>query len=237
MLNHSQRTMTLLPSIVADPSGSRPHQPLILVQSSVSQTCLPVLRTLIQPAKRPAQTLLFCFLYPPASLIADWPNTSNGSLKVFDYTGQVPGYDEVQNSRDEILTAVRSGQSTLKGEDERCSPQTVPPGSLHVIIDSVDTLATDLASNSQTYKFIKSLLSLITSRSRMCNNIDIPALSHHVRHRTVCVGSASSSLSFTADIDTDPSLGNSDTHNRPPSIPAYSSLIIVPHTSATCWAS
>ncbi|KAG8219852.1 hypothetical protein J3R82DRAFT_830 [Butyriboletus roseoflavus] len=114
------------------------------------QTCLPVLRSLIQPAKRPAQTLLFCFLYPPASLIADWPNISNGSLKVFDYTEQVPGYDEAQDSRDEILAAVRSAI----------------PGSLHVIIDSIDTLATDVASNSQTYKFIKSLLSLITSRSQ-----------------------------------------------------------------------
>ncbi|KAH0838342.1 hypothetical protein J3R83DRAFT_6621 [Lanmaoa asiatica] len=143
--------MALLPSIVVDPSGSCPHQPLILVQSSTSQTCLPVLRSLIRPAKRPAQTLLFCFLYPPTSLIADWPNILNDSLKVFDYTEQVPGYDETYNSRDDILATVRSA---------------VPPGSLHVIIDSVDTLATDLASNSQTYKFIKSLLSLITSRSQ-----------------------------------------------------------------------
>ena len=95
---------------VADPSSSRPHQPLILVQSSVSQTCLPVLRSLIRPSKRPAQTLLFCFLYPPASLIAGWPNSSGDSLKAFDYTEQVPGYDEIHNSCNEILAIVRSGQ-------------------------------------------------------------------------------------------------------------------------------
>jgi elongator complex protein 5 len=159
--------MALLPSIVADPSGLRPHQPLILVQSSTSQTCLPVLYSLIQPAKRPARTLLFCFLYPPTSLIADRPNTSSDSLKVFDYTGRIPGYDETHDSRDEILAAVRSGQYILEGGDERCSSQTAPPGSLHVIVDSVDTLATDLASNSQTYKFIRSLLNIITSRSRV----------------------------------------------------------------------
>jgi len=110
----------------------RPHQPLILVQSSTSQTCLPVLYSLIQPAKHR-------------------PNTSSDSLKVFDYTGRIPGYDETHDSRDEILAAVRSA----------------PPGSLHVIVDSVDTLATDLASNSQTYKFIRSLLNIITSRSRV----------------------------------------------------------------------
>lgn len=58
--------------------------------------------------------------------------------------------------------------SNSQGKDIlwRYSLQAVPPGSLHVIIDSVDTLATDLASDSQTYKFIRSLLSLITSRSR-----------------------------------------------------------------------
>ncbi|KAF8445989.1 hypothetical protein L210DRAFT_3392180 [Boletus edulis BED1] len=140
--------MVLLPSIVADPSGVRPHQPLILLQSSASQTCLPVLRNLIQPAG--VHTLLFCLLYPPTSLVANWPNTSNGSLKVFDYTERVLGYSETHDSRDEILATVRSA----------------PPGSLHVIIDSADTLATDLASDSQTYKFIKSLLGLITSRSQ-----------------------------------------------------------------------
>ncbi|KAG6381215.1 hypothetical protein JVT61DRAFT_5618 [Boletus reticuloceps] len=103
--------MVLLPSIVTDPSGLRPHQPLILVQSSASQTCLPVLRNLIQPAGHPVQTLLFCLLYPPTSLVANWPNTSNnGSLKVFDYTERVPGYNETHDSRDEILAAVHSGQ-------------------------------------------------------------------------------------------------------------------------------
>jgi len=115
VLVHSQLAMALLPFTVADPSGSRPHQPLILVQSSASQTCLPVLRNLIQPAKCPAQALLFCFLYPPTSLIADWPNVSNGSLKVFDYTERIPGYDETRDSRNEILVAVRSGQETLEG--------------------------------------------------------------------------------------------------------------------------
>lgn len=116
LLNRSQFTMALLPFTVTDPSGSRPHQPLILVQSSASQTCLPVLRNLIQPAKRPGQTLLFCFLYPPTSLIADQPNVSNGSLTVFDYTARIPGYDETRDSCNEILVAVRSGQETLQVE-------------------------------------------------------------------------------------------------------------------------
>lgn len=124
----SQCTMALLPSIVADPGGLRPHQPLILVQSSAAQTCLPVLCSLIQPAESPAKTLLFCFLYPPTSLIPDWPNTSNDSLKVFDYTERVPGYDETRESRDEILAAVRSGQYTLGGGRQAILIANSPPG-------------------------------------------------------------------------------------------------------------
>lgn len=141
--------MALLPSIIANPTNSRPHQPLVIVQSSASQTCLPVLRRLIRPAKLPTQTLLFCFLYPPASLIKGWPDTSDESLKAFDYTERIPRYNVSHDSRDEILAAVSSA----------------PLGSLNVIIDSVDTLASDLASDSQTYRFMRSLLNTITSRS------------------------------------------------------------------------
>lgn len=101
--------MALLPSVV-DSNGSRPHHPFIIAQSSASQTCLPVLRSLIQQANCPAHTLLFCCLNPPTSLIADWPNTSNGTLQVFDYTDRVPGFDEIRDLRDEILDVVRSGK-------------------------------------------------------------------------------------------------------------------------------
>ncbi|KIJ68390.1 hypothetical protein HYDPIDRAFT_106584 [Hydnomerulius pinastri MD-312] len=141
--------MALLPSIIASPTIPRPHQPLVILQSSASQTCLPVLRRLILPTKPPSQILLFCFLYPPPSLIRDWPNVSDESPKVFDYTERIPGYDAWSDSCDEILAVVGAA----------------PPGSLNVIIDSVDTLASDLRSGSQTFGFIKTLLDLITSRS------------------------------------------------------------------------
>jgi elongator complex protein 5 len=160
--------MALLPSIIANPTNSRPHQPLVIVQSSASQTCLPVLRRLIRPAKLPTQTLLFCFLYPPASLIKGWPDTSDESLKAFDYTERIPRYNVSHDSRDEILAAVSSG---LGPSDVRVQTlilaSTAPLGSLNVIIDSVDTLASDLASDSQTYRFMRSLLNTITSRSRV----------------------------------------------------------------------
>ncbi|KIK82929.1 hypothetical protein PAXRUDRAFT_14649 [Paxillus rubicundulus Ve08.2h10] len=158
--------MALLPSIIDSPTNTRPHQPLVIVQSSVSQTCLPVLRRLIQPAKLPTQTLVFCLLYPPASLIKGWPDTSDESIKAFDYTERIPRYNVSHDSRDETLAAVSSGRGPFDvGVQMLILASTAPLGPLNVFIDSVDTLVSDLASDSQTYRFIRSLLNMITSRS------------------------------------------------------------------------
>ncbi|KAF9241321.1 hypothetical protein BU15DRAFT_87243 [Melanogaster broomeanus] len=146
--------MALLSSIITNPASSRPHQPLVIVQSSASQTCLPVLRRLIQPAKLPTQTLLFCFLYPPAALLRGWPNTSDESQKAFDYTERIPGYNAAHDSRDEILAAVGSA----------------PFGSLNVILDSTSR------PTLRSYRFIRALLNLITSRPRTPLGPDTPPL-------------------------------------------------------------
>ncbi|KAH7883639.1 hypothetical protein F5I97DRAFT_1560138 [Phlebopus sp. FC_14] len=142
--------MPLLP-VIASPTSSRPHQPLVVLQSSVSQTCLPVLRRFIQPTNPPSRTFLFCFLYPPSALTRDWSDTSDvhGSLQVFDWTERIPGYTVASDPREDVLTAVGSA----------------PAGSIHVVIDSVDTLASDIGSDSQTYRLLKALLDMISSRT------------------------------------------------------------------------
>ncbi|KAI6007386.1 hypothetical protein EDD15DRAFT_2525536 [Pisolithus albus] len=133
--------MSRLASIIANPSD------LVILQSSVSQTCLPILRQILKPAQRPSRTLLFSFLYPPSSLVENL--TSDTSLiSIFDYTERIPGYDTWTDSRQDTLEAIRSA----------------PPGPLSVVIDSVDTLASDISSDSQTFKFIRALLTLISSR-------------------------------------------------------------------------
>ncbi|KAG1757528.1 hypothetical protein EDB19DRAFT_1657786 [Suillus lakei] len=139
--------MSLLSSITNNPTGLKPHQPLIILQSSSAQTCYPILRNLISNFRPATQTLLFCFLHPPSSLtnIDEAPN-----ITTFDFTGRIPGYDDPWCSpQDEILARVNS----------------VPPGSLNVIIDSVDTLTSDLGSTPKAYKFIRTLLELVTTRS------------------------------------------------------------------------
>ncbi|KAG2120954.1 uncharacterized protein F5147DRAFT_741810 [Suillus discolor] len=139
--------MSLLSSIINNPTGLKPHQPLIILQSSSAQTCYPILRNLISNFRPTTQTLLFCFLHPPSSLINvdEAPN-----IIAFDFTERIPGYDDSWcGPQDEILARINSA----------------PPGSLNVIIDSVDTLTSDLGSTPKTYKFIRTLLGLITTRS------------------------------------------------------------------------
>lgn len=139
--------MSLLSSIISNPTGLKPHQPLIILQSSSAQTCYPILRNLISNFRQATQTLLFCFLHPPSNLtnVDEAPN-----ITTFDFTGRIPGYDDLWcGPQDEILARVNS----------------VPPGSLNVIIDSVDTLASDLGSAPKAYKFIRTLLGLVTTRS------------------------------------------------------------------------
>jgi elongator complex protein 5 len=156
----------LLPSIIAN--SQRPHHPFCLLQSSSAQSCLQVLRSVInhRSHKNTTRLILLCFLHPSLSLLDE---TKQGhQIEVHDYTDKVPGYDDFgTDPRDDILLAVKAGEYTdrsfhLSSSLNRSPP--APPGSLDIIIDSVDTLASDLGSPSQTYKFLFSLISLIRAR-------------------------------------------------------------------------
>ncbi|KAG2366575.1 hypothetical protein BDR07DRAFT_1449295 [Suillus spraguei] len=152
--------MSLLSSIVNNPTGLKPHQPLIILQSSSAQTCYPILRNLILNFRSTTQTLLFCFLQSPSNLINvdEAPN-----IIAFDFTGRIPRYDDPWcNPQDEILARINS----------------VPTGSLNVIIDSVDTLTSDLGSTPKAYKFIRTLLGLVTTRSAIVTHIASAYLTH-----------------------------------------------------------
>jgi len=137
------------------PNSQRSHQPFILLQSSIAQSCLPVLRKIInnEPhkiASKQIHTLLLCFLQPPSRLIDDSNLLSrSGKIDVLDYTDKIPGYDDSWTDPcEDILRAVRAAS----------------PGPLNVVIDSVDTLASDLGSTSQTYRFLHNIISLIRAR-------------------------------------------------------------------------
>ena len=97
-----------------------PFHALLLLQSSTAQTCLPVLRAVVQQtADRARETLvLFCFLYPPSSFL-DPSRPRADHVRIVDRTANVPGYDDAYESekewiaalKSEILETVRSGMS------------------------------------------------------------------------------------------------------------------------------
>ena len=97
----------LLPSIFAN--AQRPHSPYILIQSSIAQTCIPVLRRLVnrQPGSKRVLTMLICFLYSPASLCEGKPDTTD----ILDYTSSIPGYvTGCEEPRKAILEAAKAGE-------------------------------------------------------------------------------------------------------------------------------
>ncbi|KAK0233172.1 hypothetical protein IW262DRAFT_55888 [Armillaria fumosa] len=123
---------------------------LVILQSSVAQSSLPLFRKVIgpSPGKKGQETLLFCFLHLPSSLI----NGDASGLTVYDRIASVPGYDDSWiDPKDFISNTV-----------ENC-----PSQQLHVVIDSVDTLLSDIGSVAESYTFLRGLLSKLSARSSL----------------------------------------------------------------------
>ena len=70
---------------------SRPHFPLIILESSLVQSSLPVLRAFANDRDATTYVLLYSLLYPPSTLVE---NLSREGLSVVDRTTEVPGYSD-----------------------------------------------------------------------------------------------------------------------------------------------
>jgi elongator complex protein 5 len=91
--------------------ASRPHFPLIVLESSLVQSSLPVLRALVSSEDATTHVLLFSLLYPPSTL-AGVPPRGEG-LCIVDRTAEVPGYSETYTDLAEsILNRVKQGRTT-----------------------------------------------------------------------------------------------------------------------------
>ena len=85
----------------------RPHLPLILLESSLVQSCLPVLRAFVNDRDATTHVMIFYLLYPPSALADD---TCREGLHVIDRTAQVPGYAGTNpDLAESILNSVRQG--------------------------------------------------------------------------------------------------------------------------------
>lgn len=150
--------------------SSHPNQQFVLLQSSVPQSSLPLLRHLIARGNS-VKKLLFCFLHSPPSLVAD---SAASNVQVHDYLDNVPGYtNSWSDPFPRILKDVEAGQCVhdtiicLQRNNVAAMPPEPASLPIEVIIDSVDTLLEDNGSPSETYKFLRSLMALISARSSM----------------------------------------------------------------------
>jgi len=125
---------------------SHPHFPLVVLESSLVQSCLPVLRAFVNNRDTTTHVLFFSLLYPPSTLAIGPPREG---LYIVDRTAEVPGYSEIPSDHaDAILNRVRQA----------------PDGPLTVVIDSADVLCADLESPSKSYALIATLLSDLSPR-------------------------------------------------------------------------
>jgi elongator complex protein 5 len=86
---------------------SRPHFPFVVLESSLVQSSLPVLRAFVGSQDATTHVLLFSLLYPPSTL-AGVPRREG--LHVVDRTADVPGYSETSDDLAEfILNRVKQG--------------------------------------------------------------------------------------------------------------------------------
>jgi len=141
----------LLPSIIAN--STRPPQSFIIAQSSTSHSCLPLVQGLLTASldRKNTSVFLFCFLYAPSSLTKSRSPSGLDNLHVFDWTYKVPGYDDATSDPLKDLTTVIAEVDT--------------PGSIDVIVDSIDTLLSDAGSQSTVYNALYQILTTLHSKS------------------------------------------------------------------------
>lgn len=73
---------------------SHPRFPFVILQSSLVQSSLPVLRAFVNKRDALSPVLLFSLLYPPLTL-ADPPREgSDEGLHIVDMRSEVPGYSD-----------------------------------------------------------------------------------------------------------------------------------------------
>lgn len=139
---------------------SRPHFPFVVLQSSLVQSSLPVLRAFVDKRDAVSPVIIFSLLYPPLTLVD--PSEEEG-LQIVDMRAEVPGYSETRPDPLDYFSSI---------------VKQAPDGPLTVIIDAADVLCADLGSPSQTCAVIMSLLSHISARpkpSRLVIHLTTPS--------------------------------------------------------------
>lgn len=91
----------LLPPLISN--ASRPHHPFVLLESSVSQSCLQIFKSIVNHGIAKSSVLLCCFLYPPSSIVSDVARSQDPRFEALDRTASVPGYCDAWEEPGELI--------------------------------------------------------------------------------------------------------------------------------------
>ncbi|KAI0801316.1 hypothetical protein C8Q74DRAFT_1364938 [Fomes fomentarius] len=136
------------------------NQHFVLLQSSAAQSCVSVLRELVkrdaERTRSETTVVLLCFLYPPSSLLHPSRMQQLDSVRVLDRTANVPGYEDTTSANEDWASSLKS--QVLE------TIRSAPAGPLSVIIDSADTLLSDLSSTADTIRLLTEILAIVRAR-------------------------------------------------------------------------
>lgn len=159
--------MTLLQTFIND-AHSRPS--LAIFQSSAAQTTIPVLRQYLatSPSKgKPRHRILFSLLYLPSDLVGD---ANDADLEVHDWLDNVPGYsEECFDPGLQLLSTLDQGVHCNrpflhKRELIYFIALNAHLGAVDAVVDSIDTLFSDLGSLSEAYKCLHDAHTKVAAR-------------------------------------------------------------------------
>ena len=161
--------MTLFNSVLQDEAK---RHPLLILQSSLAQSSLPILRSLIvDSSKNSGRNVLFCLLYPPSIFVE---SSSLDFVDIHDWLDKVPGYGDFDKHK-ELLTITKIGASMRFSF--MVTMANLPPvlqetsRVVRIIIDSIDTLASDKGSLTETYACLSDLYALVRQHPRTNNSL------------------------------------------------------------------
>jgi elongator complex protein 5 len=167
--------------------------PFFLVQSSIAQSGLALFRQILTnninecEAKRTQHLLLFCLCYPRSSLLSN-DLLLSPNVDVHDWTHIVPGYEkDWENPSARMMSLVKAGMmlDNFFFISDNMKRSLAPSGPIHVAIDSIDTLLSDMGSVSEAYLFLSRLFGLIKSRPSASSTMPLRPVVNVRQHRPV----------------------------------------------------
>jgi elongator complex protein 5 len=93
----------VLPAVILDASRHQRQHPFVFLESSVAQSSLPVFKAIVNHDDPKSLVLLFCFLYPPSSIVDNPTRLQSVRLQVFDRTSSIPGYSKTGDNITEFM--------------------------------------------------------------------------------------------------------------------------------------